>query len=219
MERRRGRCSLPDAPAPIDIAYFDIGGVLGSNGWDHDQRQRAVDQFGLDATEFGYRHHEAAATWEEGRMTLDEYLDVTVFYAPRAFSKASFTALMFAQSTPFPESIALARALHERHACRLVTLNNEAAELNVYRIAHFGLRDIFTAFFSSCWLGIRKPSRAIYAKALAIAQAEPARALMIDDREQNLAPARALGMQTLLFHDAAQLRADLMRLRLLPDRE
>lgn len=205
--------------ASIEVVYFDIGGVLGSNGWDHDQRQHAVERFGLDAADFGYRHHEAAPTWEEGRMSMAEYLDTTVFYEPRPFSRDAFTAVMLEQSQPFPESIALARALHDGGSCRLMTLNNEAAELNVYRIRYFGLGDIFSTFFSSCWLGVRKPSRAIYEKALAMAQAEPARSLLIDDREQNLAPARALGMQALRFENAPQLRAELIRLRLLPDRE
>jgi hypothetical protein len=29
--------------APIELVLFDIGGVLGSNGWDREQRTAAVE--------------------------------------------------------------------------------------------------------------------------------------------------------------------------------
>ena len=45
------------------------------------------------------------------------------------------------------------------------------AELNTYWVALFGLRNIFIAFFTSCWMGALKPSRRIYERALEIAQA------------------------------------------------
>ena len=75
-----------------------------------------------------------------------------------------------------------------------MTMNNESSVLNVYRIDRFGLRNIFVSFLSSCWLGVRKPSRAFFERGLAIAQADPGSALLIDDRDQNLTPAAALGM-------------------------
>jgi FMN phosphatase YigB (HAD superfamily) len=62
---------------------------------------------------------------------------------------------------------------------------------------------------SSCWLGSRKPMKKIYTDALSIAQAVPARTLFIDDRERNLVPARDLGINTILFENAAKLRDDL----------
>ena len=42
-----------------------------------------------------------------------------------------------------------------------------------------------------------------------MSQAEPAASVFIDDREQNLEPARALGMQTIRFTDAVRLRQEL----------
>ena len=36
--------------------FFDIGGVLGSNGWDKEQRQRAIERFDLDPEEFWQIH-------------------------------------------------------------------------------------------------------------------------------------------------------------------
>jgi putative hydrolase of the HAD superfamily len=189
--------------------FFDIGGVLGSNGWDREQRAAAAQHFGLDVTEVEDRHGEAVATLEQGRMPLDEYLRCTVFYRPRPFDLAEFKAYMLAQSTPFPETIDLARALARTGRYRLMTINNESAELNQYRLEQFGLRDIFITFFSSCWVGILKPARRIYEVALAMSQAEAEDSVFIDDRERNLEPARALGMRTIRFTDALGLRQEL----------
>lgn len=192
--------------------FFDIGGVLGSNGWDRQQRAAAVRHFGLDEDELEEPHGETVAMLEQGRMGLDEYLRCAVFYRPRSFTPEDFKAYMRAQSVPYRETIDLARALAGTGRYRLMTINNESAELNQYRLEQFGLRDVFVTFFSSCWVGTLKPARRIYEVALAMSQAEPGRSVFIDDREQNLEPARELGMQTIRFTDAAQLRQDLAEL-------
>jgi len=196
----------------VSHIFFDIGGVLGTNGWDREQRVAAAQHFGLDAAEVEDRHGEAVATLEQGRMALDEYLRCTVFHRPRPFEPAEFKAYMMAQSTPFPETIDLARALARTGRYRLMTINNESAELNQYRLELFGLRDIFITFFSSCWVGILKPARRIYEVALAMSQAEAEGSVFIDDRERNLEPARALGMRTIRFTDAHSLRQELAAL-------
>jgi putative hydrolase of the HAD superfamily len=193
----------------ITHLFFDIGGVLGSNGWDRDQRAAAARQFGLEPDELEELHGESKAMLEMGRMTLDEYLKTAVFYRARPFTPEAFKQFVFAQSTPDPETIELARALARTGRYRMMTINNESAELNQHRIERFGLRDIFTAFFSSCWVGVLKPARRIYEVALAMAQAQPAASVFIDDRERNLEPARALGMRTIGFSGAGKLREEL----------
>jgi putative hydrolase of the HAD superfamily len=195
--------------SPINLVLFDIGGVLGSNGWDREQRMAAVERFGLDEEDFQYRHEETVGALEAGQISLDEYLDVAIFWDDRSFSREEFTSFMFAQSVPWPESIAVARDLADSSTVRMATLNNESEGLNNYRIQHFGLRDIFPTFFSSCWLGVRKPTHEIYTRVLGMTQADPKRTLFIDDRMQNLNPAAALGMQTIRFQSASQLRANL----------
>ena len=201
--------------ADIELVLFDIGGVLGTNAWDREQRQVAVERFGLDAEDFQYRHEETIGALESGHMSLDEYLDIAVFSAPRSFSPAEFKSFMFAQSVAWPDSIAIARELARTGRVRMATLNNEGEELNSHRIDLFGLRDVFPTFFTSCWLRTRKPSRQIYQQVLGMTQADPARTLFIDDRPQNLAPAAALGVRTAQFTDALKLRAHLSGLGLL----
>jgi putative hydrolase of the HAD superfamily len=189
--------------------FFDIGGVLGSNGWDREQREQAARHFGFPLEELQYRHEETVGAFEAGQISLDEYLDVTVFAETRSFTREEFKSYMFSLSAPWEESIVVARRLRSVTDARMATLNNEARELNQYRIQHFGLRDVFEVFFSSCWIGTRKPTRDIFERALGMSQADPRRSLFVDDREQNLRPARQLGMHTLLFTGAAKLAQDL----------
>jgi putative hydrolase of the HAD superfamily len=191
--------------------FFDIGGVLGSNGWDREQREQAVRRFNLNPDDFQWRHEEVVGEWEEGRITLDEYLDIAVFYMERQFSRQDFADFMYAQSIPDKATISIARALSTDSRFTLMTLNNESEALNIHRIDTFGIAEVFEAFISSCWLGVRKPIRRFYSRALGIAHADPGSSLFIDDRQQNLTPATTLGMNVILFKSATQLRSDLER--------
>ncbi len=196
----------------ISHIFFDIGGVLGSNGWDHEQRERAVERFDLNSEDFEWRHKEVVSDWEEGRINLDEYLDIAVFHTTRSFSREEFIVFMQSQSIPDEATIGIARRLARHAGYTLMTMNNEAEELNTHRIEKFGISPIFEAFLSSCWLGVRKPIRRFYHRGLGIAHAEAANSLFIDDRQQNLISASTLGMNVIHFKSAEQLRSDLERL-------
>jgi putative hydrolase of the HAD superfamily len=194
----------------ITHVFFDIGGVLGTNGWDREQRAAAVRYFDLNAEELEERHHESSAMLEQGQMTLDDYLRCTVFYRPRPFSVEDFKASMFAESLPFQQTIDLARELARTGRYQMMTINNESDELNRYRLRLFGLPDIFVTFFSSCWMGVMKPAPRIYELALAMSQAKPEESVFIDDRPRNLEPARSFGMRTILYTDVGRLSRDLV---------
>ncbi len=196
----------------IKHVFFDIGGVLATNGWDHNSRKLAVEKFGLDEEEFGSRHDAMAGPLDEGGVALAEYVKFAVFNKPRSFSEQDFVDFMYAQSRPYQETIEIARAVAEGCTYWVMTLNNESAELNEYRIRKFGLDAIFDAFLSSCWLGMRKPTVAFYKRAINIAQADPAMSVFIDDREQNIIPARDLGMNVIHYQSPQQLSTELEQL-------
>lgn len=201
----------------INQIFFDIGGVLGTNGWDREQRALAVERFQLDPEDFQYRHEETVGSFESGEISLDEYLEVTVFSERRDFTRDEFKQFMFSLSEPWLDSLDVVRRLRrsirgQPTRVRMATLNNESRELNEYRIDKFGLCDLFDVFFSSCWVGVRKPTRQIYRRVLGMTQAAPDRSLFVDDREQNLAPARLLGVHTIRFTSADQLARELATL-------
>jgi len=193
----------------ITTIFFDIGGVCLSNGWDHEQRQALAQQLGFDYEAFDSRHRQVIDSLERGQLTLEEYLRWTLFYQPRAFSMEQVIHAIQQLSTPFDETLAIVRALRDSGQYLLATVNNESRELNEYRIAHFGLRDLFSAFFSSCYLGLLKPQPDTYRRALQITQRHPDECLFVDDRPMNVEVARILGMQPIQFTSAEQLAADL----------
>lgn len=193
----------------VTALFWDVGGVILSNGWDRAARAEAATKFGLDWEDFQDRHELASPAFETGQITLDTYLERTVFYRKRAFTREEFTAFIFEQSEELPESRAVLSGLAQTRKYLLATINNEPFELNVRRIEQFHLRREFVAFFSSCFVRIRKPDEAIYRLALEVTQRRPEECLFIDDRALNLECARQLGMRTIHFQGAAQLRQDL----------
>jgi putative hydrolase of the HAD superfamily len=193
----------------ITTILFDIGGVLLTDGWGHDSRRAAAALFDLDWEDFRDRHEKVAHLIETNRLTLERYLDRVIFYRSRSFSRDTFREFVFAQSQSKPESLEIARQLAELKKYSLATLNNEVLELNLYRIQHFGLGKYFPVFFSSCFLGLRKPDETIYHAALNVMQRKPDECIFIDDREVNLECPRELGLHTIHFEGAAQLRREL----------
>jgi putative hydrolase of the HAD superfamily len=195
----------------LTALFWDIGGVILSNGWDRAACGKAASRFDLDLEDFERRHPGPFAAFETGRITLDAYLDQTVFYQPRPFSRVEFTSFMFAQSKENREVRAILDTLTAADRYFLAAINNEGLELNTYRIREFGLARNLAAFFSSCYLGVRKPDEAIYRQALNITQRAPEECIFIDDRVPNLESARRLGIRTIHFLNPAQLRAELAR--------
>jgi putative hydrolase of the HAD superfamily len=196
----------------IHAIFWDVGGVLLSNAWDHTERAEALEHFHLDEGDFHSRHDMIVSPFERGEITLDEYLDRTVFYRDRPFTRDEFRNYMFSLSKPIPEVLAFARALAASGKYFMGTINNESRELNLYRIEKYGLREIFRLFVSSCFVGLRKPEIGIYRLAIEVTQFNPEECCFIDDRAPNLENAAKLGMHTIQMQTLEQLRGDLGKL-------
>jgi putative hydrolase of the HAD superfamily len=196
----------------IRALFWDVGGVLLSNAWDHTQREQALERFGLDAKQFNERHELIVSSFERGKISLEDYLERTVFYRPRGFSRDEFRSFMYSLSVPDRDALAFAKGLADSRKCRMGTINNESRELNLYRIEKFGMREIFSVFVSSCFVGLRKPEEAIYRLALDLTQQAPEECCFIDDRALNLEMAKRLGMHTIEMHGVEPLRASLQEL-------
>jgi putative hydrolase of the HAD superfamily len=74
------------------------------------------------------------------------------------------------------------------------------------------LRQIFSLFVSSCFVGLRKPEEGIYRLALEITQRAPEECCFVDDRPLNLDSASRLGMRVIQKENAEQLRRELQTL-------
>jgi len=193
----------------IRALFWDVGGVLLTNAWDREQRMRALEHFHLDEEEFHDRHEMVVSSFERGKITLDEYLDRTVFYRSRPFTREAFKEFMFSLSQPASDVLSFAQSLADSKKYFMGTLNNESRELNLYRIEKYGLRRIFRIFVSSCFVGFRKPERDIYRLAVDLTQIPPEECAFIDDRALNLEQASRLGMKTIEMQTLDQLKKNL----------
>ena len=198
--------------AKITALFWDVGGVLLSNAWDHEQRQRTLEQFNVDEVEFESRHEMLVSSFERGKISLQEYLERTIFYRSRTFTLEAFKEYMFSLSQPDKQTLQLAAELTRSCKYLMSTINNESKELNLFRIQTFGLREIFSLFVSSCFVGLRKPEEGIYRLALEITQKPPEECCFIDDRPLNLDSASRLGMHVIQMKNAEQLHQDLQKL-------
>jgi len=166
----------------IDTIFCDIGGVLLTNGWDRSARRLAAERFHLDLDDLDERHHYVFDTYEEGKSSLDDYLDHVVFHEPRRFTREDFKSFMFAQSQRLPGMTELLADLRARYRVRIFALSNEGRELTLHRVQTFRLTELMDAFICSCFVHVRKPDADIFRLALDVAQVSPDQAAYIDDR-------------------------------------
>lgn len=178
----------------ITTLFLDIGGVLLTSGWDRKSRQLAITRFQLDGEETEERHHLIFHLYEEGKLTMDEYLERVIFYRTRNFSKEDFKTFMFEQSSPIEGSLEFFKSLKVRNHLKVIAVNNEALELNNFRIHKFQLAQLFDAFVSSCNVHLRKPDVEIFHMACEIAHTAPRNILFIDDRLMFVEVAISLGI-------------------------
>jgi len=196
----------------IKVVFFDIGGVLLTNGWDRVSRQKASTLFGLDWDEFQERHESVSRDFETGKLTMSEYLQRVVFYRQRDFTEPEFVEFMKSRSVANPDTLAVAADVAGTGRYFMATLNNESHELNDYRIERFGLKRYFSAFLSSSYLGVAKPHKEIYHIAVDISGYRPDQCVFIDDRELNLECANLAGIHPIHFTTADELRIALQDL-------
>lgn len=190
------------------LVAWDVGGVLLSNGWDHDDRRAACATFGLDPTSFEERHAGVVDAFERGRLSFADYLTATLGADGAPVDHARFRSFVLGCSRPHPAALAIAREL-ATEGVRQVTLNDESRELNEFRIERFGLAALFEAFFSSCYTGHRKPSAEAFDCLLGVTHRAPEEVVFVDDRVENVAAAAARGWRAIHYTDPGVLRAAL----------
>jgi putative hydrolase of the HAD superfamily len=200
----------------ITTLFVDIGGVLLTNGWDRSMRKRAADAFQLDYAEMDERHHLTFDTFEEGKLSLDEYLGRVVFHEKRPFTPVQFRDFMFQQSKPHPETIEFILRVKKRHKLKVVAVSNEGRELTVFRTQKFRLDQLIDSFVVSCFVHCRKPDPDIYRIALDIAQVQPSSVLYVEDRAMFVEVAQSLGIKGLQHTDLRNTRSEFALMGLAP---
>jgi HAD superfamily hydrolase (TIGR01509 family) len=196
----------------IRTLFWDIGGVLLTNGWDSGQRTRVLSRVGVDLDKYESLHSEANYTWERGLTTAKTFFNTTVFEQNPEL-ELSFDVLwpqVCAESKVLnPECLDMLSELQQAGRLSIATLNNESRELNDYRLDAFHLRPLFDYFICSGYVGEMKPLPGIYNSAIEISGYPAETSLFIDDKQENCDAAIALGMKAIRFTSPAQLRVEL----------
>jgi putative hydrolase of the HAD superfamily len=183
----------------ISCLFLDIGGVLLSNGWGHEFRQLAIKHFNIDGME--ERHRLIYITYEEGRISLDEYLDRTVFYKSRDFTRTELLNFIYSLSTADTDMIDFIRKIKLQYGLKIIAVSNESREINEYRINTFKLNEIFDFYVSSCYVNVRKPDPKIFQIALDGAQVPANEIVYIDDKQMFIDIAKDLGINGICHTD------------------
>jgi putative hydrolase of the HAD superfamily len=200
----------------FEVVLFDVGGVLLTNGWDHVERAAVLDQFHLDRAAFEARHPDPYDALERDTITMQDYLNATIFYEPRPFTPDDFIASMKVQSKPIPSNaLGVLGEIAASDSWLVGLLNNESRLLHEYRMEKFGIEKHLDIQLSSCYLGLRKPDADIYRRALDILGRPADHVLFIDDRKGNADAAAAAGMHAIQFLGEEQLRRDLKQIGIL----
>lgn len=202
------------ASTNIKALLLDIGGVLLTKGWGRDSRKRAAEEFGLDYEDMRERHELVFHLYEEGKLTLHEYLKRIVFYIDRGFTYEAFTEFVFEQSQPFQDMLALVRDLKTRYNLKTVALSNEGREITEYRIRVFELESLIDFFVCSCFVGTLKPDPAIFHFAMDQVQLDREHVVYIDDTALHIEVARELGIPSIHHTSVDSTQAELARLGL-----
>jgi putative hydrolase of the HAD superfamily len=192
----------------IRTIFWDVGGVILTNGWDKSQRTRVLGRLGVDLVAYEEMHDRANYYWERGLITAVDFFTQTVLRSnPRL--NLTFDLLwpqVCAESKVLnAECLDILAQLKQSGRWRLATLNNESRELNEYRLDNFKLRSLFDYFICSGYVHEMKPAIGIYESAIDISGFPAHSALFIDDKPENCEVAVSLGMNAICFESPAQL--------------
>ena len=199
----------------VKTIFWDLGGVILSNGWDHTQRSSVLGPLGVDLQAYEAAHERENFFWERGLMSAREFFDRTVL-GPNpqlGFTYEQLWPMVCGQSSVLHEEcFDILDELTATGRYRMATLNNESRELNAYRMDVFGLRHYFSYLICSGYVHEMKPAAGIYQAAIDISGLPAESSLFIDDKQENCDAAVTLGMQAIRFESPAALRSDLQRI-------
>jgi FMN phosphatase YigB (HAD superfamily) len=200
---------------PIKTIFWDIGGVVLTNGWDLSQRTRVLGALGVNLPAYEAIHDEVNYYWERGLTTARNFFEQTVIETNPQLNLTfeQLWPLVCAESKVLnPECFAILDTLKNCGRYRMATLNNESKELNAHRLDAFQIRQYFNYFICSGYVHEMKPLPDIYRAATDVSGFPPETALFIDDKQENCDAAIALDMQAIRFESPVQLRASLTQL-------
>ncbi|MFH1650282.1 MAG: HAD-IA family hydrolase [Candidatus Woesearchaeota archaeon] len=193
----------------MTVFLFDLGGVCLSNHFGFSEQKKLITQFKLNSRNAESFFTSKLPSLNRGKLTEREFL-ARLFESLGASHQVE-EAVQFLRSFDIAneEVLKLVRALQKFGTTAAFT--NEALDASDYRVQHFKLDSYFQHIFVSSRIGAAKPDILAYKIVLEMLAVPPSEIVYVDNHERNLDAARALGIQTILFTSAAQLKTELLR--------
>jgi len=197
---------------------FDFGGVFDSKHESLEGFREAAIRYGLEPEAFYDLLYSVDAWWQAklGQIGAADYWRRVMVSLGHGQDEdvEGFRQRLFAGHQLDGEVVRIAEQLAERFP--LALLSNATDELETLLETQYGVHHLFNVLVNSARAGVAKPDPGAYRLALDGLGIGAAEALFIDDKPRNVSAARALGIQTIHFTDAAALRRGLIELDLLP---
>jgi 2-haloacid dehalogenase len=212
----QGSChpTSPARPAAIDVAVFDLGGVL----IDWNPRYLYRKLFDDDVAMERFLAEVCSPEWNERQDAGRLWCEAVAELAARHPDQASMISA-YHQRWPemvggaIPETVELLEEL-KGQGLRLYALTNWSHETFHVARSRFAFLDLFEGIVVSGEERLIKPDPAIFHRLLTRYSIVPQRAVYIDDSARNVSAAAGVGFHALRFVDGRQLRQDLIALGL-----
>ncbi len=188
------------------ILYFD-------NGIFFKKMTAYCDHSEEEIRELAHRHFDLVLRFDSGNVSPHEFYAGTVERLGADISEEEFFSIycdVFSLNSPALETLG-----NLRSKCTLVLLSNTDLRRFAFIKKRFPQVLIFDHYLLSYELGILKPDPAIYLAALEKAGARADESVFIDDMEENIRGAEAIGIRGILYEPEMNLDAELKSLGLI----
>jgi len=199
---------------PIETVAFDLGGVLIDWNPRHLYRRLIDDEAAMERFLADVCTPEWNATLDAGRSFAEAVAQLVREHPEQAdLIEAYRSRWPEMLGDGFPETLEIMRRLRSA-GIPVYALSNWATETFPSTRSRFPFLDEFNGILLSGQAGVGKPDPAIFRMFLERFGLTAGTTLFIDDSPANVAVARSLGIQALLFQGAAQLESQLQTLGL-----
>lgn len=192
----------------IKAIIFDLGGVVFTNGTKKFSEHLAQNyQVDIEKAKALLDKSDIGNAYRTGHMTREEFWNVVKKELDLMEEIDILEQKWIDVYLPIEETRDIIMRLAKEH--KVYFLSDNVKERVDAVDKKYNFKSWFHDGVSSHEVGIRKPHPDIYKIAHAQTGVSPQEILYIDDKENNLAPAQELGMQTLLFESPQKLQHDL----------
>ncbi len=206
------RSDVGEVTLALRAVIFDYGRVL-TGPPDPAAYAELLRITGLSADRLDQFYWKDRNAYDEGKLTgigfwrqivLDEGLGLS---EPAIEELNLWDARMWTRGAP--AMLAWQLAIKQRGLLTAI-VSNMGDFVHEHMVRELGWLSRFDVLVWSYQLGVAKPDAAIYRDALEKLGTQPEETLFVDDKEENVDAAVALGMKGIIFSDVEKLRADLV---------